>query len=295
MLASQTMVTVRCMRPRFEGANICSWIGFKHLMSMVEDAVIEWFREYSPGPQRLLNDYGLGLEVLDSSVQLQCLVQVDDSIVAQVTPGLPCFFSVQLRVLRNGLEVVAANAKVRAGLIREYTDSKPAPEGLASLVLPSPFRDDAAERNAQHSANRLHWCWQARYFHCHYAGRVRHSAYISALEEVVDRFLADRGISISSMLREREWIPVVSRSRVTLLDEARTDEIVQTDFGVDEMLKRLGYNATMQCTVERNGVLVPVARATILHGYAATGGDRPGCLVEMDQDVITALRGEVQE
>ncbi|MCD9437117.1 hypothetical protein LVA97_32260, partial [Klebsiella pneumoniae] len=49
------------------------------------------------------------------------------------------------------------------------------------------------------------WTWQARYFHCHFSDRVQHSAFTRALEEVVDRFLVDRGLSIRTMLRQRDW------------------------------------------------------------------------------------------
>ena len=32
------------LRPRYEGANIRTWIGFKHLMYLAEEAVLEWLR-----------------------------------------------------------------------------------------------------------------------------------------------------------------------------------------------------------------------------------------------------------
>ena len=57
------MTALTC-RPRYEGANIRTWIGFKHFMYLVEEAVLHWFRERGLGPQRLYHEYGLGLEIV---------------------------------------------------------------------------------------------------------------------------------------------------------------------------------------------------------------------------------------
>jgi acyl-CoA thioesterase FadM len=138
------------------------------------------------------------------------------------------------------------------------------------------------------------WSWKARYFLCHYSNRVQHSAYVRSLEEVVDRFLADRGISVGRMLVDRGWIPVVSRARVTLLADAVMEEVIHTTFTVDNVLKGVGYDATMNCFVHRDADLVHVATARILHGYAVSRGEGAGRLAELDDGTISALTGRQQ-
>ena len=133
------------------------------------------------------------------------------------------------------------------------------------------------------------WSWRARYFHCHFSDRVQHSAYVRALEEVVDRFLADRGLSIPRLLGERGWIPVVSRARVQILADAHMDEVVHTTFVVEDVLRGLAYDARMDCYVERDGRLVHTATAKILHGYAGSAGEEAGRVVELDDETVAAL------
>ncbi len=41
------------VRPRFEGCNICTWIGFKHVMYCIEEAVVDHFRAHGFGPREL--------------------------------------------------------------------------------------------------------------------------------------------------------------------------------------------------------------------------------------------------
>jgi len=40
-------------RPRFEGSNICTWIGFKHVMYLIEEAVLEYMRRNGMSPRQL--------------------------------------------------------------------------------------------------------------------------------------------------------------------------------------------------------------------------------------------------
>src|SRR5690606_15299388 len=77
--------TVYHGRPRYEGANIRTWIGFKHFEYLVEEAVLQYFRDRGYGPAVLYHTYGLGLEIVDSSIQLPNALNVDDEVTATVT------------------------------------------------------------------------------------------------------------------------------------------------------------------------------------------------------------------
>jgi acyl-CoA thioesterase FadM len=280
-------------RPRYEGANIRTWIGFKHFLYLVEEAVLQWFREFGVGPQRLYHEHGYGLEVIESSAQLPSVLEIDDPVAVELTPTAPGRFGVRVLVERAGRESVALRGRVRVALVRERgpTGAVPLPEPLVSLAV-----DGVAEAHGPEEARpapsvgTFVWPWRARYFHCHYSNRVQHSAYVRALEEVVDRFLESRGVSVRRLLEERDWIPVVSRVRVTLLADAEIDDLIETRFQVRDVLKRTAYDGTMECSVTRGAERVRVARADILHGYAIARGERAGTLAELDDDVIAALR-----
>jgi acyl-CoA thioesterase FadM len=293
-VAGQSPTSTLVCRPRYEGANIRTWIGFKHFMFLVEEAILQWFRDRDWGPRRLFHEYGLGLELLDSSVLLPALLEIDDEVEAEVTARHDGRFRVMLHIRRNGSTQLALRGAVTVALVPERAApvAPSVPPELRDLVREM-VDGESGPALASHPDGAFRWDWVARYFHCHFSDRVQHSAYTRALEEVVDRFLADRGMSIATMLETRGWIPVVSRARVELLGAARMEELITTRFAVTQILKGTAFDATMQCHVERDGVLVPVARATILHGYAASRGERAGALVELDEGVQERLLSPV--
>ena len=299
------MTALTC-RPRYEGANIRTWIGFKQFMLLAEEAVLAWFRERGLGPQRLYHEHGLGLEIVDSSVQLPALLEVDDEVRAEVSEAAPGRFAVTGSLVRDGAPVVVLRARVTVALVREH-DAPAPPAAVAGLVAP----DVASARTVAEAGDVAHgsgqdvrsalappgsgaflWSWRVPYFACHFSDRIQHSAYVRALEEVVDRFLFDRGLSIRTLLAGRAWIPVVSRARVQLVADAHMEEVVHTAFTVTDVLKRSAYDARMDCYVERDGRLVRCATARILHGYALSRGEGAGRLVDLDDETIAALTGD---
>src|SRR6266540_1380384 len=279
--------TVLYGRPAYEGANIRTWIGFKHFMYLVEQAVLQWLRDQGTSARTLYLEHGLGVEIVDCSIQLP--------------------------VNRGGAEVTVLRGKVTLALVRERTAPahRPAPDALAGFEVA-----DLAEASTVARADRLRlpdrlrladgesvesvfgndprtfvWSWRAPYFYCHFSDRVQHSGFVRALEEVVDRFLADRGISVGRLLAERSWIPVVSRARVQLVEAAHMEETIHTVFTVVDILRGVMFDARMSCYVQRGAELVPVATAQILHGYAIAAGDGAGGLAELDGEVSRALTG----
>jgi acyl-CoA thioesterase FadM len=278
------------VRPRFAGSNIRTWIGFKHLMHLVEEALLDELRRRGAGPRTLYHEHGLGIEILDSSVQLPALVELDDELEAHVTAARPPGrFDVRLTLRRGPDRVLAVRGRLTVALVAEQDPpaTAPPPDWLAELV-----RDDLATAGVEDrppSDGALAWSWTARYPLCHYSDRVQHSAFVYALEEVVDRFLADRGLSIRTMLDTRGWIPVVSRARVRLLAPTHMEEVVHTTFAVTDVLRSSAFDARMDCHVERGDRRVHVATAQILHGYAAFSGPSAGALVELDDATVAAL------
>jgi acyl-CoA thioesterase FadM len=111
------------------------------------------------------------------------------------------------------------------------------------------------------------------------------------MEEVVDRFLHDRGLAIGQLLEERGWIPVVSRARVQMLSDVFMEETVHTVFRVDEILRDTMYTARMDCYVRRGDRLERAATATIMHGYAISRGEQAGSVAVLDDKTQATLLG----
>jgi acyl-CoA thioesterase FadM len=304
----RTLVT---LRPRYDAANIRTWIGFKQFMLLAEEAVLQWFRDRGAGPGRLYHEHGLGLEVVDSSVQLPALLDVDDEVTAEVVREASGRFAVTLTVRREEAAVRVLRGRVAVALVREpRTPARRAVPGeVASLVVddvaaaapadePAGLRlrpgEDVRSALGRLDAAAFLWSWRAPYFACHFSDRVQHSGYVRALEDVVDRFLAARGLSVRRMLAERGWVPVVSRARVRLVAAAHMEEVVHTSFAVDEVLKRAAYRARMECFVQRGDRLMRCATASILHGYAQSRGEHAGRVVELDDGALAALAGRVE-
>ncbi|KAA2265814.1 thioesterase [Solihabitans fulvus] len=290
MRAVEDRITTSRQRPRHASANIRTWIGFRQFMSLVEEAVLCWFRESGYGPQELYHRYGLGLEIIDSSVLLPATLEIDDEVDAEVGWVAPGRFRVRLSVVRDGRPVTALRGRVSVALVVERDDAVPAalPPALVSLIVPN-VRAAADPVGPPRGEGPFNWFWRMRYFHCHYSDRVQHGTYVQALEEVVDRFLASRGLAVPRLLDERGWIPVVSRARVRLLADAHMGDHMRTTFVVGDIVGDRAFDGRMDCYTLGSGDQRHVATATILHGYAISGGVGAGTLARLDPATIEAL------
>ena len=295
-------------RPAFEGANIRTWIGFKHFMYIVEAAILEWLKDQGTSARDLYLNHGLGLEIVDFSVQLPAVLELDDDVRAEVVGGKGNLLNVALFTHRDGEDVTVLKGKVRVALVREDTapdGHKPAPTVLAEFEV-----GDVAEASTVKGAEPIRlapgqtaesvlaanpaaylWSWRAPYPYCHYSDRVQHSGFVRTLEEVVDRFLDHRGISVGRLVRERQWIPVVSRARVQLISAVHMEETVHTVFTVTDILRGIMCDGRMDCYVQRGDELIPVVTAQILHGYAIAAGEGAGGMADLDEETAAILLG----
>jgi len=317
-------VTVRA-RPRFEGSNICTWIGFKHVLYLVEEAVLEAVRQATPGAQALFEADGLGVDIVDSDARILTALHIDDVARTEVTrqpddgSGELAFRTVTWLDRPGRGPVKAVTATVRA-VLRRVAGAPPAPPELAAVTVPEIRRapasapprpslgvaaggpgrrtgrgvvgaEDEVARSLATGGTGLVWRWRIPYFYCHFTERLQHSGYLRIMEEVVDLFLAERGLSIRRMLTERSWIPVVPRARVEILREALMEEELYTVFTVEDIAKDLTYTARMDCYVRRGGEVVQTATGRITHGYALILDRHAWQLVPFDGRTMAALRG----
>ncbi|MBC2903697.1 hypothetical protein [Streptomyces cupreus] len=303
--------TRHVLRPRYEGANICTWIGFKHVNYLVEEAVLAHFREAGVPAGRLYEDFGLCLGVTALATRIGTALHLDDKTVADVTPAQWDASGLRMRVTlaldRDGTARRAATSTVRA-VLRTDTRGGPVatvPEELAGWSVPgvaAPLSDvsrpvpvpedipgEEVVRRLTADVNAFAVAWRIPYYYCHFTEQMQISGYLRALEGAVDLFLADRGVSIRSLLDERNLIPVVPRSSVTMLGEALMEDRAYTVLTVEEVFKNLTFTLRMDCYVHRGGALLPTATGRITHGYATIRGRRDWSLVGFDPHLLRAL------
>ncbi|GAA1930497.1 hypothetical protein GCM10009716_42440 [Streptomyces sodiiphilus] len=295
------------IRPRYEGSNICTWIGFKHVNYMVEEAVYDHLRKGGHAPGLLYERHGLGVDITDLDTRIRTALHIDDVASARVrragSRDGALRLVVEMTVERDGRPVRAVVSKVAVQLrldprghaaqtppaeLGEFVVNRLGPGGRAVPLQDGcePLEQLTAGRNA------FGWAWRMPYFYCHFTERVQMSGYLRQMEEVVDLFLEDRGVSIKTLLDEQDWIPVVPRSRISILDEARMEETLYTVFTVEQVFKRFTCTARMDAYVLRDGMLVPAATGTITHGWAVIENRRDWSLVDFDDRLVNALSGK---
>lgn len=302
-----TTPTRLSIRPRYEGSNICTWIGFKHVNYLVEEAILDHLRGNGLPAGELFERYGIGVDIVDLDTRILTAYHIDDVAVLDVRrdPQLPDELAFRVELSVEGSGAPAGSARVKVALRRDPSTGpveqvpahlEPYVVERLGLVVPTapepvaldggdPFRALTAGRNA------FAWKWRIPYPYCHFTRRLQMSGYLRLMEEVVDLFLADRGVSIWTLLKEQDWIPVVPHSRITVLDEVAMEEDLYTVFTVENVFKRFTYTARMDTYVRRDGVLVPTSTGRITHGYAVIDNRRDWHLVSFDDRLTRALEG----
>ncbi|QKV94777.1 hypothetical protein HUT19_26000 [Streptomyces sp. NA02950] len=314
LLADTTTVT---LRPRYEGSNICTWIGFKHVNYLVEEAVLIHFAGCGASARLLYEEHGLGLDIVSLDTRILHAFHMDDEAQAEVVPDTSdgdttLGFKVTLYVARGGSSLKAVTATVRVALRTDtYLETPGQPPGElarfaterlgagapAAGVVPVPELPADADERAVLAAltggrNAHAWKWTIPYPYCHFTERLQLSGYLRLMEEAKDRFVGARGISIKTLLDDRKWIPVVPRSGVRITGEAMMEEDLYTVYTVEEIFKDLTYTARMDCFVLRDGALALTATGRIVHGYALIENRRDWRLVPFDQRVLDAIGGK---
>lgn len=305
------------LRPRFEGCNVGTWIGFKHIMYLCEEAIVAYFRAQTLGPSHLLASCGLSLEIADMRLRLKQGIRADDEIEASVVlvdgpASGRIAFNVQLlkvgeqdakkSVVASGKATAVvcelhdnfgANVAIPAALEGAVHASLDAAEGAAGapVVIPAGLAEaDIGGLLQRPGKSSFVWKWRIPYFYCHDTYRLQHSGFVRIMEEVVDLFLQHKGISIRTLLDTRNWIPVVTDARIRLLADAKLEEEVYTLYEVEEVIKDMIYTAAMRCFVRRADRLIPVAEGKISHAYVHITEREVGTqIATFDAEVLAAL------
>jgi len=317
MKVADSGVTILNRYPSFEGANIATGLGFKHIMYLAEDGVVHYFRERGCGPQMLYENHGLGLEIVHADARLLTGINLDDLVRIEVrritVPGdFELTFAVQLFVTRAGREVKAISGAWKVLFRQEEPVSSiaPPPSTLAQFVIAKIDRGASAQLSLTQSREpvdldkksnirrfrfqeRNSFLWKRRipYYYCHYNRRLQHSGYLRLLEEVVALFLENRGLSIRTMFDTKGWIPIVTKTQLDILNEAYVEENIYLVFTLESIFKTFTYTARVDFYVPRGTELLLVGTGKITHGYLKIKSRRDWELVRFDEQTLAALSG----
>ncbi len=317
--------TTVVLTPGYEGANIGTIIGFKHVNYLVEKAVIEHFRRSGLPVGRLYEENGLGFDITYIDSRLQTALVVDDEASIEVKPvtadgAAELSFKVTITVERDGAPKKAVASKVRAVLRYDENDTRmlrrlPVPTGLEPFVAASIGGSEPGEAvpvvgealisggstdtdpildQLLAGENAYGWKFRIPYPFVHFFDRLQMSGYLRLMEEAKHRFVDARGISIRKLLAETNWIPAVTHSQVTLLDEALLEEDLYVVYTVDNVFKNLLYTSRLDFYVVRDGHLVQTATGSITHAYGVVENGREGRLVTFDERVLRAFNNEAE-
>lgn len=320
-LLNETTTVV--LSPGYEGANIGTIIGFKHVNYLIEKAVIEHFRHSGLPVGRLYEETGLGFDITEIDSRLQTALVVDDEASIKVTPATEdaaaeLAFKVAVTVERDGAPKKAVTSKVKAVLRRDDNDVRmlrrlPVPEGLERFVTARiggagpgaeaavPGEPLISGGSTEHDPvldqllageNAYGWKFRIPYPYVHFFDRLQMSGYLRLMEEAKHRFVDARGISIRALLAEKNHIPAVTASKVTMLDEALLEEDLYVVYTVDDIFKNLLYTSRLDCYVVRGGRLLKTATGTITHAYGVVENGSSGRLVTFDERVLKAFNNE---
>ena len=292
-----------------EGNNIMTWIGFKHIMYLAEEAVLAHFREAGLGIRHLFEEHGLLLDIVANDGRILHALKLDESVTTTVKPRAPdaagvLRFDIAMNVERDGKSVKTYSGNVGLVLKRDRSLAMAAHDGdlgeLAVLVAEkavdpraAPEAPGAGAPAASGAAPQLVWDFTIPYFYCHGNERIKMSGYLRLMEEADARFCAERGIDVCDLLLAKRWIPAVPSASVRIVAEAYMNERLRLVYEVADVIKSLLYKCTMHAYVERDGKQILVARGEIVHAYAEIHSRKDWGMVNFDAQVMTAIGAEM--
>lgn len=286
-----------------EGANIRTWIGFKHFEYVVSDAIAEMLasRGFS---SRTLALSGVRAHVVGSKASLGNVIECGDDLTVildseRVVDGDHLAIDAVIvndtaenRALK-GTYIVKVGSFVEDGLVASVTPAdvlgsfatgelkKSARPRPGSLVNGVDVADDVFSVN-----------WTIPYYYCDSSRYLAYRGHVRAIESVVDDYLTHVGLFIPDILRSRAWIPVVSRYSFDVVRDVDMGTVVTTRFRVDEVLGDLVFNGSWSITAHIDGAEQIVASGVIQHGYAFSRGPLAGSMARMDSKTIADITRE---
>ncbi|MGW2188055.1 alpha/beta fold hydrolase [Streptomyces sp. NPDC001719] len=306
MGAHRSSVCVRALSPRWGDVNFATTVGYRGVSALGEEAVGRWFRARDLGPQRLYESHGLAVRVVRSSVQPTQFTGMDDELEARVEVRRPGEFAVRLTAQRDGKAVPVMTGRYDVVLTRcgDRASSAPPddllppvsgnalpPRGMfggEGLRLPIETTPDDALAVAYPAATR--WPHRIAFQQCCYSRWLQHDACLTLLEESDSRFRFERNIPYARSAAREGQAPVVTTVRCALTAPAFVDEPLYICYQPTAVFQAKGYDARMDCFVERDGFLVDAVRARLSFACAEFRDERPLGLCDFNATQLKAVR-----
>lgn len=286
-----------------EGANIRTWIGFKHFEYVVSDAIAEMLASIGFS-SRTLALSGVRAHVIGSKASLSNVIECGDDITVvldseRVVDEHHLAFdatiineSVKNRALK-GTYVVKVESFIEDGLTGSVTPADVMGSFAAGELKNSarPRRGSLADGVAD-AEDVFAVNWIVPYYYCDSSRYLAYRGHVRAIESVVDDYLTHVGLFIPEILRTRAWIPVVSRYSIDVARDVEMGTVVTTRFRVDEVLGDLAFNGSWSITAPVDGGDQVVASGVIQHGYAFSRGPAAGSMARMNPETIAQIKRE---
>ncbi len=310
-IEQQTSVVKRS--PYSEGNNIMSWLGFKHIMYLAEEAVLEHFKNAGTGFRSLLEDDGLVIDIIENKGRILHALKLDEDVSIIVQPAKRKIanafaFDIKMLVSRSDKEIKTYTGHIKVVLKHDQSLGFKPVEKIAPAFLPY-VTEQAALPNMElktfdlvpaqdiesqipcltENGHRIIWEKRIPYFYCHGNERLKMSGYLRLMEEADELFCHQQGISIKSLLDEKRWIPAVPSANMTILSEVLMEETLYISYEVKDFVKDLTYKSTMTCYLKKNDKLVEVAKGEIVHAYAVVHDRTDWSMVTLDEKVMNSL------
>lgn len=296
-------------RPQNEGANIENYIGFKHLTYLMEETIINYFREKYLSPNQLLRMFGVKFYIKSLKIDILKAVNIDDEIVMKIfspneyptnrfkikasdNSGI-LFFKGELVVCIDKpikdaeFHLVSKNFRY---LLKEMVEKEATDNNIELPINNSNPIQILKEYKSFNSA--FIFSKRIPYYYCNYTDELHHSGYERIIEEAVDLFLEERGMSIRTMLNSKRWIPVVSKSQIEIKHKIKLEDTIYIAFSVKNIVLNSIYEADIYFFKQYNNKLIEVANGSITHGYSCIKNPETPELVIFDELTLKKLSNE---
>ena len=292
------------MFPKNEGANVENYIGFKHMTYLMEESIISFLRDLYLSPNILYKKYGIKIIIKSLSIDILKAMNVDDFIEIDICTSMAVneFVIKAYDNNRNsffrgkvGIDIELTNKNVRLEVLPEkVTDFL---NGILEAKKEESFREKPIESNPISDLKMLYraafiYSKRIPYYYCNYTRELHHSGYERIIEEAVDLFLENKNLSIKSMLDKKSWIPVVSKSKLCLLNKVEIEDTIYVVFDVKNILFNRLYEADIIFFKVIDNKLLEVAHGEISHGYSDIKEPQNPELVVLDCETLKALKYE---
>lgn len=292
------------LHPQNEGANIENYIGFKHLTYLMEEAFINYFREKYLSPNILFKKYGIKLFIKCLNIAIAKAVNVDDEIRINITSL--CSNKYLIKACDNiGNLFFKGEITIHVIFPCANFDLKLLPPQIEQLLIDILNNENEntyikllvnnnCPLNVLKEQYSTAFIYKKRipYYYCNFTNELHHSGYERIIEEAVDLYLDNRHLSIKTMLDQKNWIPVVSKSSIEIKNTVKMEDTIYIVFTIKNVIFNSIYEAEIKIFKCINDGLIEVAVGYISHGYSLIKDPQKPELVFIDKQTLNALMYE---